>query len=62
MDYKDYTDPNTGERYINGKYIGIVEGTKLRDSLDLQNDGFNHLRNVKHFGTLTQDKLQSNKE
>lgn len=59
MKYQDYTDNNTHEKWINGKYVGVTNG-KLKDSADPTNDGFNHLRDTEHMGTVAQDSLQGN--
>lgn len=55
MQYKDYTDSTTGERWINGQYVGIRIGTPLKDGVDPTSDGYSHLRDTRHIGTMTQD-------
>lgn len=62
MNYKDYTDPETGERYINGVYVGKRFGGALRDALAPDSDGYDHLRKINRFGSMLQDAAGRNNE
>jgi len=62
MNYKDYTDPETGERTINGVYVGIRHGGALRDALAPDSDGYDHLRKINRFGSMLQDAAGRNNE
>ena len=55
MNYKDYTNPETGERTINGVYVGIRHGSPLGDALAPNDDGYGHLRSIKRSGSMLQD-------
>ncbi|WP_313341142.1 hypothetical protein [Lacrimispora sp.] len=55
MNYKDYTNPETGERTINGVYVGIRHGGALRDALAPDSDGYDHLRKINRSGSMLQD-------
>ena len=54
MEYKDYTDSNTGEKYINGYYVGVRNGTPMQDNLDSDRTGYE----VQSFSIMP-DKLES---
>ncbi|NWK12789.1 bacterial Ig-like domain-containing protein [Clostridium cadaveris] len=59
MDYKNYTDPVTGERYINGHYVGVKHGTPTPDALDNDHNGYEvYGESVRH-GSITPDKLET---
>ncbi|GLB33039.1 hypothetical protein LAD12857_49620 [Lacrimispora amygdalina] len=55
MNYKDYTNPETGERTLNGVYVGIRHGAALRDALAPDSDGYDHLRKINRSGSMLQD-------
>ena len=59
MEYKDYTDSNTGEKYINGYYVGVRNGTPMQDNLDSDRTGYEvQSLSVRH-GSIMPDKLES---
>lgn len=59
MEYKDYTDSNTGEKYINGYYVGVRNGTPMQDKLDTNRTGYEvQSLSVRH-GSIMPDKLES---
>ncbi|GLB28139.1 hypothetical protein LAD12857_00620 [Lacrimispora amygdalina] len=62
MNYKDYTNPETGERTINGVYVGIRHGGALRDALAPDSDGYDHLRKINRSGSMLQDAAGRNNE
>lgn len=41
--------------YINGYYVGLKQGTKMRDKELPDDDGYDYLRETDHFGTVMQD-------
>lgn len=49
--YKD----DLAKGYVNSHYVGIKQGTKMRDKEDEDNDGYNYLREAKRQGTVMQD-------
>lgn len=55
--YKDYTDQKTGEKTVNAHYVGERQGTPLGDALAPDMDGYEHMRDMGRFGTITQDAL-----
>lgn len=56
MKYQD--DP---ENYmVNGTYVGVRLGGPLRDALAPDSDGYDHLREAKHIGTVLQDAIGPN--
>lgn len=55
MNMNDYTNPETGERTINGVYVGIRHGSPLGDALATNDDGYGHLRSIKRSGSMLQD-------
>lgn len=58
MNYKDNTNSTTGEKYINGHYVGIKHGTPTQDKLDASHTGYEVHRESIRQGTITQDKLE----
>lgn len=51
MKYQD----NLEKGVVNGFTVGIKQGSPLKDALDPDNDGHDHLRSVKRIGTVLQD-------
>mgnify|MGYP004706973093 CR=1 FL=1 len=49
MKYQD------GTNTVNGTTVGIRTGSPMQDAADPGNDGYDHLRNVEHVGTVLQD-------
>jgi hypothetical protein len=43
------------ENTVNGFVVGIRVGSPLKDALAPTDDGYNHLREVQHVGTVLQD-------
>ena len=59
MKYKDHTDSASGEKYINGHYVGVKHGAPTPDALDESRTGYEvHAESVRQ-GTITQDKLET---
>lgn len=56
-----YTDKtlSTGEKYINGHYVGIKHGTPTPDALDTSHTGYEVNDQAIRQGTITQDKLET---
>lgn len=59
MRYDDYTDPETGEKWVNGSYAGCRQGSPLGDALNPGSDGYDHIRDTVHVGTKLGDALDS---
>lgn len=59
MNYKNYTDPVTGERYINGHYVGVKHGTPTPDALDDNHTGYEVHEETVRLGSITSDKLET---
>lgn len=58
MNYKDYTDSTSGEKYINGHYVGVKQGTPTSDALNVGHTGYEvHKESIRQ-GTITQDALE----
>lgn len=55
MKYNDYIDPETEEKWVNGKYVGVRIGTPLGDATNPASDGYDHIRESKHIGTMLGD-------
>ncbi|KAB3534416.1 hypothetical protein F8154_08920 [Alkaliphilus pronyensis] len=49
MKYQD------GSNTVNGYVVGVRTGSALGDAADPTNDGYDHLRNAEHVGTVIQD-------
>lgn len=58
MKYTDYIDSNSGEKYINGHYVGVKHSTPTPDVLDKSHTGYEVHEKSKRQGTITQDKLE----
>ena len=59
MKYKDYTDSTSGEKYINGHYVGIRHGSPTPDALDTTHTGYEvHVESIRH-GTIASDLLET---
>lgn len=59
MKYKDYTDSVSGEKYINGHYVGVKQGTPTPDELDIAYTGYEvHSESIRQ-GTITADVLET---
>lgn len=56
MKYKD--DLQKG--YVNGNYVGLKQGTKMRDKELPSDDGYDYLRESERFGTVMQDAENPN--
>lgn len=56
-----YTDKtlSTGEKYINGHYVGVKHGTPTPDALDTSHNGYEVHDQAIRQGTITQDKLET---
>ncbi len=54
MKYEDQSN------YVNGLYVGVKIGAAMRDAADPTNDGYSHLRDVEHIGTIIQDSAETN--
>ncbi|WP_394897601.1 hypothetical protein [Clostridium butyricum] len=56
-----YTDKtlSTGEKYINGHYVGVKQGTPTPDALDTSHTGYEVHDQAIRQGTITQDKLET---
>ncbi|WP_244832960.1 hypothetical protein [Clostridium sp. BJN0001] len=59
MKYKDYTEVSTGEKYINGHYVGVKHGTPTPDELDKSRTGYEMQKDSIRVGTISQDKLET---
>lgn len=59
MNYKNYTDQVTGERYINGHYVGVKHGTPTPDALDDNHTGYEVHEETVRLGSITSDKLET---
>ena len=59
MKYSDYTDSVSGEKYINGHYVGVKHGTPTPDALDTSHTGYEVHDQAIRQGTITQDKLET---
>ena len=46
--------------WVNGYYVGKKQGTKTRDILNMEDDGYDYLRESVHFGTVMQDAENPN--
>ena len=59
MKYGDYTDSTSGEKYINGHYVGIKHGSPTPDVLDTSHTGYEvHEESIRQ-GTITPDALET---
>lgn len=59
MKYNDYTDQNMGEKWVNGRYVGIRVGSPLQDAANPGVDSHDEaIRNSEHFGTITSDAAE----
>lgn len=58
MNYKDHTDLISGEKYINGHYVGVKHGTSTPDALDASHTGYEVNTESVRQGTITQDTLE----
>lgn len=54
--YKDDLE----QGWVNGYYVGKKQGTKTRDILNMEDDGYDYLRESVHFGTVMQDAENPN--
>lgn len=58
MNYKDYTESTSGEKYINGHYVGVKHGTPTSDALNEDHTGYEVYKESIRQGTITQDALE----
>ena len=54
--YKD----DLAKGYVNGYYVGLKQGTKMRDKELPSDDGYNYLREAQRLGTVMQDAENPN--
>lgn len=59
MKYEDYTDSVSGEKYINGHYVGVKQGAPTPDALDSTHTGYEvHSESIRQ-GTIAADALET---